>query len=135
MKQKRTPFGIRRRWAFFIALLIAVIVALSGLLVWQSRQPTVADELCLMAGVDRDDESWAQCVADYGFISKAMQSGMSSDDALALLMDSIAETAEAELQAELEQMSPEERLEHLKQMARDSQRSQQEMTATPAAKR
>lgn len=131
MKQKRTPFGMRRRWAFFIVLLIAVIAVLSGLLVWQSRLPTVTEQLCLMTGIDRDGENWAECVIHMGTLSEAMQAGMSSDAAYDLLMDSIAETAEAAL----EQMSPEERLEHAKQAARDFAISQQEMTATPAAGR
>ena len=113
MKQKRIQFGIHRRWAFFIALLIAVIVVLSGMLVWQSRLPTVADELCLMIGYDRDDEVWAECVAHAGTFSKAIQAGMSSDAAYALVLDNIKETAEAEL----EQMSPEEGLDHATQTA------------------
>lgn len=113
MKQKRRPFGMRRRWAFFIALLIAVIVVLSGMLVWQSRLPTVADQLCLMTGYDRDNENWAQCVIHMGTLSKAMQAGMSNDAAYALVLGNIKETAEAELQ----QMSPEEIIQHATQTA------------------
>lgn len=128
MKQKRRPFGIRRRWAFFIALLIVVIAVLSGMLVWQSRQLTATEQLCLMARIDRDDENWAECVMHMGTLSKAVQAGMSYDAAYELLLDSIAETAEAAL----EQMSPEERLGHAKQAARDSKRHQQEMTPPPA---
>lgn len=113
MKQKRMQFGMRRRWAFFIALLIAVIVVLTGLLVWQSRLPTVADELCLMIGYDRDDEVWAECVAHTGTLSKAIQAGMSYDAAYALVLDNIKETAEAELQP----MSSEEIIQHATQTA------------------
>lgn len=117
MKQKRRPFGVRRRWAFFIALLIAVIVVLSGMLVWYSQPLSDAELFCMTVGVERHpfDADWADC-----------WSGVA-----ALLTDNEQATAEAEI----EQMSPEEGLDHATQVARDSQRSQQEMTATPAAGR
>lgn len=111
MKQKRSPFGMRRRWAFFIALLIAVIVVLSRMLVWQSRLPTVVDQLCLMIGYDRDDEVWAECVIHMGTLSKAIQAGMSYEAAYALALDNINETAEAALA----QMPPEEIIQHATQ--------------------
>ena len=98
---------------FFIALLIAVIAVLSGLLVRQSRLPTVTEQLCLMTGIDRDGENWAECVIHMGTLSEAMQAGMSSDVAYALVMDSIAATAEAALA----QMSPEEIIQHATQTA------------------